>query len=66
MGSIAATATAPASATCLGDADRTLQILQVEQMYSKLVDESDRFRDEMGDINDNVAYAGDCAGDCLG
>ena len=29
--------------------------LQVEQMYNKLLDESDRFREDMGDITDNVS-----------
>lgn len=28
---------------------------QVEQMYNKLLDESDKFRDEMGEITDNVS-----------
>lgn len=28
---------------------------QVEQMYNKLLDESDRFREDMGDITDNVS-----------
>lgn len=30
---------------------------QVEGMYNKLLDLSDRFRDEMGDITDNVSLA---------
>lgn len=29
--------------------------MQVEQMYNKLLDESDRFREDMGDITDNVS-----------
>lgn len=33
------------------------EIAQVEQMYNKLLDESDRFREDMGDITDNVSLA---------
>lgn len=31
--------------------------VQVEGMYNKLLDLSDKFRDEMGDIADNVSLA---------
>ena len=40
------------------DCVRTSQVfhaVQVEQMYNKLLDESDRFREDMGDITDNVS-----------